>query len=123
MGLISGDLTVEQRNEALLRFRDGLERVIVATNVMARGIDVERVTIVINYDLPTNPETRDIDYETYLHRIGRTGRFGKEGLAINFVGDDRAMQMIHKLEDHFKKKIENLNALDVDAIEKIGNDA
>ncbi|KAF7493366.1 ATP-dependent RNA helicase DDX19A [Sarcoptes scabiei] len=123
VGLISGDLTVEQRNEALLRFRDGLERVIVATNVMARGIDVERVTIVINYDLPTNPETRDIDYETYLHRIGRTGRFGKEGLAINFVGDDRAMQMIHKLEDHFKKKIENLNALDVDAIEKIGNDA
>lgn len=122
VGLISGDLTVEQRNEALRRFRDGLERVIVATNVMARGIDVEQVTIVINYDLPTNPETRNIDFETYLHRIGRTGRFGKEGLAINFVDGDRTMRMIQQLEEHFKKPIKKLDATDVDEIEKIGND-
>nr|SZF06494.1 DEAD-box helicase Dbp80 [Psoroptes ovis] len=122
VGLISGDLTVEQRNEALRRFRDGQERVIVATNVMARGIDVEQVTIVINYDLPTNPATHDIDFETYLHRIGRTGRFGKEGLAINFVDGDRTMQMIKRLEEHFKKPIKKLDATDVDEIEKIGND-
>ncbi|KAH9412488.1 putative ATP-dependent RNA helicase Dbp80 [Dermatophagoides pteronyssinus] len=122
VGLISGDLTVEQRNEALRRFRDGQERVIVATNVMARGIDVEQVTIVINYDLPTNPETRNIDFDTYLHRIGRTGRFGKEGLAINFVDGDRTMQMIRQLEEHFKRPIKKLDATDVDEIEKIGND-
>lgn len=89
---------------------------------MARGIDVEQVTIVINYDLPTNPETRNIDFDTYLHRIGRTGRFGKEGLAINFVDGDRTMQMIRQLEEHFKRPIKKLDATDVDEIEKIGND-
>ncbi|CAG2172320.1 unnamed protein product, partial [Oppiella nova] len=81
VGLISGDLSVEERTMALQRFREGQERVLIATNVMARGIDVEQVTVVVNYDLPINVETREVDKETYLHRIGRTGRFGKEGLA------------------------------------------
>ncbi|XP_017487846.1 PREDICTED: ATP-dependent RNA helicase DDX19A-like, partial [Rhagoletis zephyria] len=122
VGLISGDLTVEQRNEALKRFREGQERVIVATNVMARGIDIEQVSLVINYDLPINVETREVDCETYLHRIGRTGRFGKEGLAINFVDGYRSRAMIQVLEEHFGKPIKKLDATDVDEIEKIGND-
>lgn len=113
---------MEQRNEALRRFREGQERVIVATNVMARGIDIEQVTLVINYDLPVNPETKQIDFETYLHRIGRTGRFGKEGLAINFVDGPRTREMIDQLEVHFGKPIKKLDATDVDEIEKIGND-
>ena len=115
-------MTVEQRNEALFRFRHGQERVIVATNVMARGIDIENVTLVINYDLPLHPETKKIDFETYLHRIGRTGRFGKDGLAINFVDGPRTMEMINQLEAHFGKPIKRLDATDVDEIEKIGND-
>lgn len=122
VGLISGDLTVEQRNEALRTFREGKQRVIVATNVMARGIDIEHVTLVINYDLPTNPETKRVDFETYLHRIGRTGRFGKEGLAINFVDGYRTREMIRELESHFGRPIKKLDASDVDEIEKIGND-
>ena len=77
VGLITGDLTVEERTEILRRFKLGDERVLITTNLMARGIDVEQVTVVINYDLPVNMQTKDIDYETYLHRIGRTGRFGK----------------------------------------------
>ena len=121
VGLISGDLTVEQRNEALRRFRDGEERVIVATNLMARGIDIEQVTLVINYDLPVNVSTKEVDHETYLHRIGRTGRFGKEGLAINFVDSQRALEMIQILERHFGKRIKKLDATDVDEIEKIAN--
>lgn len=121
VGLISGDLSVEERNEALKRFRNGLERVIVATNVMARGIDVDAVTLVINYDLPVNMDTRAVDYETYLHRIGRTGRFGKEGLAINFVDGQRARDMVKDLEAHFGKPIVKLDATDVDEIEKIAN--
>lgn len=120
--MISGDLTVEQRNEALKRFREGQERVIVATNVMARGIDIEQVSLVINYDLPVNVETKEVDCETYLHRIGRTGRFGKEGLAINFVDGYRTRAMIQVLEQHFGKPIKKLDATDVDEIEKIGND-
>lgn len=121
VGLISGDLTVEQRTAVLQRFRDGNERVLIATNLMARGIDVDQVTVVINYDLPTHNETRDVDYETYLHRIGRTGRFGKFGLAINFV-DYRTRSMINRLEDHFGKKIKKLDAQDIEEIEKINQD-
>lgn len=113
---------MEQRTDALERFRKGVERVTVATNVMARGIDIESVNIVINYDLPVNPETKEIDLETYLHRIGRTGRFGKEGLAINFVDNERTRNMITELENHFKISIKKLDAMDVDEIEKIGND-
>ena len=85
VGLISGDLTVEERNAVIHRFREGLERVLIATNVMARGIDVDQVTLVINYDLPVSQESGDVDYETYLHRIGRSGRFGKSGVAVNLV--------------------------------------
>ena len=122
VGLISGELTVEERTKVLQRFREGNERVLIATNLMARGIDVDQVTVVINYDLPTNNETKDIDFETYLHRIGRTGRFGKFGLAINFVDSSRTLQMIRKLEEHFGKKIKKLDASDVEEIEKINQD-
>ena len=89
---------------------------------MARGIDVEQVTVVINYDLPINMETKDIDYETYLHRIGRTGRFGKSGLAINMIDGKKTMGMIEKLRSHFKSKINELDALNIDEIQKLESD-
>lgn len=73
---MSGDLTVEQRLAVLDRFRAGLEKVLITTNVLSRGIDVEQVTIVVNFDLPMDANGK-ADCETYLHRIGRTGRFGK----------------------------------------------
>ena len=122
VGLITGDLTVEERTEILKRFKDGDERVLITTNVMARGIDVEQVTVVINYDLPYDVNTRDVDYETYLHRIGRTGRFGKSGLAINLVDGRQTMGFIRQLEQHFGRKIEELDATNVDEIEKINQD-
>lgn len=107
---------------ALQRFRDGLERVLIATNVMARGIDVEQVTVVVNYDLPINVETREVDKETYLHRIGRTGRFGKEGLAVNFVDSPKTFGFIKDLEQHFGRKIDKLDATDIEEIEKINQE-
>lgn len=122
VALLSGDLTVEQRNEIFSRFRQANERVMVATNVMARGIDIESVTLVINYDLPINYESKQIDFETYLHRIGRTGRYGREGLALNFVDGPHTREMINQLETHFSIKINELDPTDVDEIEKIGND-
>jgi ATP-dependent RNA helicase DDX19/DBP5 len=122
VGLITGDLTVEERTKVLQRFRDGDERVLISTNLMARGIDVDQVTVVVNYDLPVNVGTRDIDYETYLHRIGRTGRFGKNGLAINFVDGTRTMDWIRKLADHFGRPINKLDATDIDEIEKIATE-
>lgn len=113
---------MEERTEVLKRFKEGTERVLIATNVLARGIDVEQVTVVINYDLPTHPATKDIDYETYLHRIGRTGRFGKNGLAINLVDGNRTMGFIRKLEEHFGRKIVKLDAFNVEEIERINTD-
>merc|ERR1711879_807487 len=72
-------------------FRSGSSRVLITTDVLARGIDVQQVSLVINYDLPTNREN-------YIHRIGRGGRFGRKGVAINFVTDEdkRALQDIEK---------------------------
>lgn len=61
------------------------------------------MTVVVNFDLPTNRENNEPDFETYLHRIGRTGRFGKNGLAINYVDGPRTMDMLHKIEAHFRK--------------------
>lgn len=120
VAVLSGDLTVEQRINVLDRFRQGQEKVLITTNVLSRGIDVEQVTIVVNFDLPIDTRGR-ADCETYLHRIGRTGRFGKKGIAINLVESDQAMTVCKAIEAHFGKKIHYLNAEDSDEIEKIGN--
>jgi translation initiation factor 4A len=68
----------EQRKVVMAEFRSGSSRVLVTTDLLARGIDIQQVSLVINYDLPVN-------LENYLHRIGRGGRFGRKGVAINFV--------------------------------------
>ena len=79
VAVLSGDLSVEQRLSVLDRFREGSEKVLITTNVLSRGIDVEHVTIVVNFDLPIDMNG-EADCETYLHRIGRTGRFGNFSL-------------------------------------------
>ena len=120
-------MQVEQRAAVIERFRDGKEKVLVTTNVCARGknllagcstwtcatvvfifllfhpkgIDVEQVSVVINFDLPVDKDGNP-DNETYLHRIGRTGRFGKRGLAINMVGNTN-MNILKKIQEHFSK--------------------
>jgi ATP-dependent RNA helicase DDX19/DBP5 len=85
---------------------------------MSRGIDVEQVTIVVNYDLPVDMNNRP-DCETYLHRIGRTGRFGKHGLAINLIDGEQSMAILGQIEAHFGKPIVKLDAENVDEIEKL----
>lgn len=80
---------------------------------------MEQVTIVVNFDLPMD-QKRQADCETYLHRIGRTGRFGKSGIAINLVDSPHAMEMCHQIERHFGKTIMYLDIEDADEIEKIG---
>ena len=118
VGLLTGELEIEQRLSILNRFRDGKEKLLITTNVCARGIDVEQVTIVVNYDIPVNQFNRP-DFETYLHRIGRTGRFGKKGLAINFVDGTRSMNMVKQISEHFKKPISKLVTDDLDELEKL----
>ncbi|KAF6032817.1 DDX19B [Bugula neritina] len=121
VALLSGELETAQRHDVIERFRDGKEKVLITTNVSARGLDIEQVTVVINYDLPTDQTNQEPDYETYLHRIGRTGRFGKNGLAINFVDGRRSMEILQKIQQHFNKQILKLDATDFEEIEKIGS--
>merc|ERR1712157_489765 len=86
-----GDLDQQERDLVMREFRSGSSRVLISTDLLARGIDVQQVSLVINYDLPTK-------IENYLHRIGRSGRFGRKGTAINFVtsSDVRAMKDIER---------------------------
>lgn len=86
------DRSQSQRQRALDGFKRGTHRVLVATDIAARGIDVSNIALVVNFDLPDNPED-------YVHRIGRTGRAGKEGLAITFVEPNQArdVQLIERL--------------------------
>jgi len=120
VGLLSGELEIQQRADIIKRFREGKEKVLITTNVSARGIDVEQVTVVVNFDLPLTPDHKP-DCETYLHRIGRTGRFGKNGIAINFVDGTRTMNTMKAIEKHFGRTIHKLDADDLDAIAKIEN--
>ena len=73
---------------------------------------------MVNYDMPVEP-TGKPDFKTYLHRIGRTGRFGKSGIAVNFIDGQRSMAIMKEIEDHFGKKILLLETNDVEALEKL----
>jgi len=90
------DLDQQERQLIMREFRSGSSRVLISTDLLARGIDVQQVSLVINYDLPFPNKV-----ENYLHRIGRSGRFGRKGAAINFVtsGDVRTMRDIERFYD------------------------
>ncbi|EFJ16567.1 hypothetical protein SELMODRAFT_85554 [Selaginella moellendorffii] len=95
-----GDMDQNTRDIIMREFRSGSSRVLITTDLLARGIDVQQVSLVINYDLPTQPEN-------YLHRIGRSGRFGRKGVAINFmVREDE--RMLHDIQKFYNTVIEEL---------------
>lgn len=94
---LHGDLSQNQRDAVMRKFRDGSIDVLVATDVAARGLDVSGVTHVINFDLPQDPES-------YVHRIGRTGRAGREGSAWTFVSP-REIDQLHLIEKMTRHKI------------------
>ncbi|MEO0408974.1 MAG: DEAD/DEAH box helicase, partial [Cyanobacteria bacterium P01_A01_bin.135] len=96
-----GDLSQSQRERLMLRFKQRQVRWVVATDIAARGLHVDDLTHVINYDLPESPES-------YVHRIGRTGRAGKEGVAISLV-HPLDKHKIRSIEKHTKQKLEWTN--------------
>ncbi|XP_041801652.1 ATP-dependent RNA helicase DDX19A isoform X2 [Chelmon rostratus] len=116
VALLSGEMTVEQRAAVIERFRNGKEKVLVTTNVCSRGIDVEQVSLVVNFDLPLDMDG-NADNETYLHRIGRTGRFGRRGFAVNMVDSKHSMNIINQIEMHFNRRIMKLDTSNVDEME------
>jgi len=111
--VLHGQIENEERDRVMEAFRKGEANVLITTNVLARGVDVDNVCLVVNYDIPRTKEG-DPDYETYLHRIGRTGRFGRKGTAINLISDQASLETLAKIESHFssdgKEMIQNTPA-------------
>jgi len=101
--VLHGGIEADDRDSTMLAFRNGESNVLITTNVLARGVDVDNVCLVINYDIPMTRDG-DPDFETYLHRIGRTGRFGKKGTAINLIDDTRSVEVLAAIESHFATK-------------------
>jgi translation initiation factor 4A len=103
-----GDISQRERDIILSEFRTGSSRVLITTDLLARGIDVQQVSLVINYDLPGN-------LENYIHRIGRSGRFGRKGVAINFVKGEDA-KILKDLEQFYNTQIDEMPASVADLI-------
>ena len=97
---LNGDMTQQLREQTLDRLRSGRLDIVVATDVAARGIDIERISLVVNYDIP-------LDAESYVHRIGRTGRAGRSGRALLFV-EPRERRLLRNVEHLIKKNIEEV---------------
>ncbi|KAF5851850.1 hypothetical protein GGP41_000568 [Bipolaris sorokiniana] len=114
---LSGALEGPERDRIIDQFRSGEAKVLITTNVLARGIDVQSVTMVINYDVPTMANGIDADPETYLHRIGRTGRFGRVGVALTFVHDKASWQQLHAIASYFRTDLHPIDTSDWDAVE------
>jgi len=103
-----GDVGQKERDVILTEFRTGSSRVLITTDLLARGIDVQQVSLVINYDLPRN-------LENYIHRIGRSGRFGRKGVAINFVTAED-VRTLRELEQFYNTQIDEMPASVADLI-------
>ena len=97
---ITGDMEMADRVKVMTDFKDGSSRILIATDLLGRGIDVQAVNLVINYDMPSNSAQ-------YIHRIGRTGRLGRKGVAINFVTPGDA-QFLATLRQFYNTQIEDL---------------
>merc|ERR1719183_2091711 len=95
---IHSGLTQEERINRYKQFKEFQKRIMVCTDLFGRGIDIERVNIVINYDMPD-------DSDTYLHRVGRAGRFGTKGLAVSFVTSEEDDDIMKKVQERFEVNI------------------
>jgi ATP-dependent RNA helicase DDX19/DBP5 len=107
-----------ERDRIIDDFRSGKAKVLITTNVLARGIDVQSVSMVVNYDIPDDNAGK-ADFSTYLHRIGRTGRFGRVGVAISFVHDKRSWQQMSDISKHFGVDILPVETDDWDHVEEV----
>jgi len=95
--MIHGDMPGEEREEVMSRFRSNAFKLLISTDLLARGIDVQGVSLVVNYDLPTNREN-------YIHRIGRTGRYGRKGVALNLITQNDSKYR-NDIESYYQTKM------------------
>ena len=97
VSIIHANMTQVQRDKTMKMFRTGSSRILIATDVIARGIDIQQVQVVINFDIPRH-------VETYIHRIGRSGRYGRKGIAINFV-TEAEYEKLSKIQKFYQTEI------------------
>lgn len=97
---ITGDRTADERKKIMNDFRSGQIRILLSTDLLSRGIDVQQLSLVINYDLPK-------EKETYIHRIGRSGRYGRKGVAINLI-TERDVEELKFIESFYDTKIDEM---------------
>ncbi|SCU77759.1 LADA_0A02080g1_1 [Lachancea dasiensis] len=119
VSILHGDLQSSERDRLIDDFREGRSKVLITTNVLARGIDIPTVSMVVNYDLPTTVQGK-ADPSTYIHRIGRTGRFGRTGVAISFVHDRKSFEVLTAIQKYFGDiEMTRVPTDDWDEVEKI----
>jgi ATP-dependent RNA helicase len=100
VSMMHGQMVQKERDAIMEDFRSGSSRVLIATDIWGRGLDVQQVSLVINYDLPTNREL-------YIHRIGRSGRYGRKGVAINFVKNED-IRLLRDIELFYSTQIDEM---------------
>lgn len=100
VSFIHGELDSHERKSTMDLFKSGQTRILLSTDLLSRGIDIQQLSLVINFDLPKSKET-------YIHRIGRSGRYGRKGVAINFV-TDRDMDNLNIIKDHYSTDIDEM---------------
>jgi len=105
---IWGGLPQEDRLERYNKFKEYKSRILVSTDIFGRGVDFERVNIVINYDMPEKAQGRAAPADQYLHRVGRSGRFGTKGLAITFVSSKEDSKVLESVQSRFEVEINEL---------------
>ncbi|KAG1384417.1 hypothetical protein G6F61_000481 [Rhizopus arrhizus] len=115
---LHGGMLPDERDRIMDEFRRGEFKVLITTNVISRGIDILQVSLVVNYDMPIDARGHP-DSEAYLHRIGRTGRFGRTGVSIIFVYNNESWKQMKFLEQHFQKPIERVPTEDWEEVERI----
>lgn len=98
--MIHGEMNSDERKEIMEKFKAGEARILISTDLLSRGIDVQQLSLVINFDLP-------IENETYIHRIGRSGRYGRKGIAINFM-TDRDTYRLKEIEKFYNTQIQEM---------------
>lgn len=119
VSVLHGSLQTEDRDKLIDDFREGRSKVLITTNVLARGIDIPSVTMVVNYDMPFDKNNKP-DPSTYLHRIGRTGRFGRKGVSVSFIDNKKSYECLKYITEYFGGiKMIKLPNDDWDEIEEI----
>ena len=101
VSIMHGEMDQMTRDMIMKEFRTGSTRVLITTDLLARGIDVQQVGLVINYELPFKKEN-------YIHRIGRSGRFGRKGCAINLLLEGDEVKAMHEIEQYYSTSIDEL---------------